>query len=83
MKSAGHGRFSIKRAWFQLAVEFDLPAAGIMAIYGASGEGKTSLLRAMAGLDCHPNSAFVLKGVELQNGKKFIPAEQRRVAMVF
>ena len=83
MNSLGHCHFQIRRGSFQLSIEFELPAAGIMAIYGASGLGKTSLLRAMAGLDFHPGSVFRLNGVELQNQQLFKPAEQRSVALVF
>ncbi len=83
MNNLGHCHFQIRRGSFQLEIEFELPAAGIMAIYGASGLGKTSLLRAMAGLDFHPGSVFTLNGDELQNQQVFKPAEQRSVALVF
>lgn len=83
MKFLNHCHFHIKRGSFKLDIEFDLPDSSIMAVYGASGSGKTSLLRAMAGLDFHPNSVFNLNGVELQNNEVFIPAEQRQVALVF
>lgn len=83
MNSLGHCDFQIRRGSFNLEIKFELPAIGIMAIYGASGLGKTSLLRAMAGLDFHPGSVFKLNAVELQNHHTFKPAEQRSVALVF
>jgi len=83
VKSLGHCHFYIKRGSFELEIKFDLPVSGIMSIYGASGSGKTSLLRAMAGLDFYPGSEFSLNAVNLQKNELFIPAEQRRVALVF
>jgi molybdate transport system ATP-binding protein len=39
------------RKSFNLAVDLNIPAQGVTAIYGASGSGKTSLLRCIAGLE--------------------------------
>ncbi|TDR23392.1 molybdenum ABC transporter ATP-binding protein [Marinicella litoralis] len=83
MNIAGHCHFKIKREDFELELAFDIPVAGIMAIYGESGCGKTSILRAMVGLDHHSGSCFTLNGVALQKGGVFIPAEQRKVGLVF
>jgi molybdate transport system ATP-binding protein len=83
MKKLGYCQFRIRRDSYQLDIEFDLPATGIMAIYGVSGCGKTSILRAMAGLDHHAESEFSLNGIELQNHEVFVAASQRQVALVF
>ncbi|MDE2503602.1 MAG: ATP-binding cassette domain-containing protein, partial [Burkholderiales bacterium] len=41
----------LDRAGFALDVDLALPARGISAVFGASGCGKTTLLRALAGLE--------------------------------
>ncbi|NDE73209.1 MAG: heme ABC exporter ATP-binding protein CcmA [Betaproteobacteria bacterium] len=40
----------LPRADFELSVDLSLPAQGITALFGASGSGKTSLLRIICGL---------------------------------
>lgn len=83
MNIAGQCQFKIKRKLFELDIKFVLPQTAVIGIYGESGCGKTSLLRAMAGLDLHQGSNFTLNGVVLQNDDLFIPAEQRKVGLVF
>ena len=47
----GQCRFELKRQQFRLDVEFNIPVRGITGIFGASGGGKTMLLRCIAGLE--------------------------------
>ena len=49
--TTSHIRLALPRAEFSLDVDLTLPGAGITALFGASGSGKTSLLRAVAGLE--------------------------------
>ncbi|MCX2862046.1 molybdenum ABC transporter ATP-binding protein [Paucibacter sp. PLA-PC-4] len=51
MSPAHQIRLRLPRAAFELAVDIELPARGITALFGASGCGKTSLLRSVAGLE--------------------------------
>ena len=44
-------RLTLPRAQFDLAVDLVLPPHGITVLFGASGSGKTSLLRCVAGLE--------------------------------
>ncbi|MEK9804375.1 MAG: molybdenum ABC transporter ATP-binding protein, partial [Curvibacter sp.] len=44
-------RLRLPRADFELQVDLRLPARGITVLYGASGSGKTSVLRCVAGLE--------------------------------
>ena len=39
------------RGAFKMHFEFELPTSGVTVLFGSSGAGKTSLLRAIAGLD--------------------------------
>ncbi|SHN20640.1 iron(III) transport system ATP-binding protein [Cyclobacterium lianum] len=55
----------------------------ILALVGASGSGKTTLLRLISGLE-HPDSgAIVLAGKELVAKNRSVPANKRKVGMVF
>lgn len=61
------------------AVSFTLPAGGIGCLLGASGSGKTSLLRVIAGLE--PASSGRLLGDAQDFSRE--PAEQRNIGLVF
>lgn len=58
--SDGNNRIKVTftRPAFELDVDLELPAHGITVLFGASGSGKTSLLRCVAGLD-RPRNALV------------------------
>ncbi len=77
------GRFRFERQNFILDVHLDIPGRGVTAIFGPSGSGKTSLLRAIAGLDrCH--GGYMRIGDTLwQDGRTFVPPENRRLGFVF
>ncbi len=47
--------YTLRRENFTLDVDFELPLRGIAGVFGASGAGKTSLLRCIAGLE-HPTT---------------------------
>jgi molybdate transport system ATP-binding protein len=67
---------------FTLDVSLDLPAQGITALFGHSGSGKTSVLRAIAGLtpfDGH----LTVGGEEWQGGGKVLPVHRRPLGYVF
>ncbi len=67
---------------FDLDIAFAVPAAGITAIWGASGAGKSALLRAIAGLS--PLEGHVRIGQTVwQNEKTFMPVHKRRIGFIF
>lgn len=78
-------RFRVERDDFALDVELDLPASGITALFGHSGSGKTTCLRAMAGLERAPTGRFVLAGEVWQDESAglFLPTHQRSLGYVF
>jgi len=63
-------RFKITRQDFTLDVNLNIPGSGITAIYGDSGCGKTTLLRAIAGLEHAPN-AYLKVGQKVWQDKNF------------
>jgi len=74
---------SLSRAGFDLQMACDIPLNGITALVGRSASGKSSLLRAIAGLDpCAGTIRF--RGHDWQQGRKqLVAARKRRIGFVF
>ncbi|UAJ11761.1 ATP-binding cassette domain-containing protein [Glacieibacterium megasporae] len=66
---------------FTLDVAFTVPSSGVTALLGASGSGKTSVLRALAGLDRRQGTLSV-DGEVWQSATAFVPAHRRRIGYV-
>ena len=76
-------RALLRRAEFTLEVDAALPLAGVTALFGRSGCGKTTLLRVIAGLE-RVAGAEVRFGTALwQGGAHFVPLHRRRIGLVF
>ncbi len=85
LETLNHIRFTLPLAAFELKVDLKLPVRGITAVFGASGSGKTSLLRCVAGLQ-RPRDALVqIAGQTWQNDQLplFLPTWQRPLGYVF
>ncbi len=67
---------------FDLDIAFTVPARGITAIWGASGAGKSALLRAIAGLSRLEGHVRIGQTV-WQDGTTFMPVHKRRIGFVF
>jgi molybdate transport system ATP-binding protein len=77
-------RFRLDRGDFRLDVDLDLPGRGVTALFGASGSGKTSLLRLIAGLDRAPGFLEVNGEVWQDDGKAmFLSTHRRPLGYVF
>ena len=73
------------RGEFSLDLQFSVPESGVVALFGASGCGKSTTANLIAGL-MTPDSGFIQLGNEVlldtaQNINQ--PAEQRRIGYVF
>jgi iron(III) transport system ATP-binding protein len=64
-------------------VSFKLERGHIGCILGPSGCGKTTLLRCIAGFERVRGGEIRTAGVMLSTPKRHVPAEQRRIGMVF
>jgi iron(III) transport system ATP-binding protein len=64
-------------------VSLGLRAGDIGVLIGPSGCGKTTLLRAVAGLERASAGSIVMGGETVSDGQHHMPAEQRRIGMVF
>jgi iron(III) transport system ATP-binding protein len=62
---------------------FSVPAGTIGAILGPSGAGKSTILRAIAGLVAPDRGRIALDGVTVFGPGQSVPAEQRKVGMLF
>lgn len=77
--------FSQRLGAHHLTVNETLPAAGITAIFGVSGAGKTSLINAISGLTKPQQGRIVLNGRALSDVERriFLPPNKRRIGYVF
>jgi molybdate transport system ATP-binding protein len=75
----------LPRADFELAVDLSLPGTGITVLFGASGSGKTSVLRCVAGLERAPSARVVVAGEIWQDdvARVCLPTHQRSLGYVF
>ncbi|WP_081466313.1 ABC transporter ATP-binding protein [Ramlibacter tataouinensis] len=64
-------------------VSFGLRVGGIGVLIGPSGCGKTTLLRAIAGLERASGGAIRISGQVVGSASLHVPAELRRIGMVF
>jgi iron(III) transport system ATP-binding protein len=64
-------------------VSLGLPAGEIGVLIGPSGCGKTTLLRAVAGLERAQSGSIQLERETVSSSTVHVPAERRRVGMVF
>ncbi|WP_440878512.1 molybdenum ABC transporter ATP-binding protein [Vibrio natriegens] len=70
---------------FQLKAELDLPSRGVTVLFGHSGCGKTTCLRAIAGLVRVEQGEVRVNSEQWQSwdGKVFLPTFERRIGYVF
>ncbi len=68
---------------FTLDASFVVPARGVTAIFGASGSGKTTVARCLAGLHCLPGSFCAIDGEIWQDETTFRKTHQRPIGYVF
>jgi len=64
-------------------VSFKLERGHIGCVLGPSGCGKTTLLRCIAGFERVTAGEIIAAGVSLSTRERHVPAEQRRIGMVF
>ena len=68
---------------FRLDVDFEVPASGVIALFGRSGCGKTSVLRAIAGLVQADEATIEFNGETWHDETTFLPPYTRPIAYVF
>ena len=80
-------RLSVVKRWkgFKLRAQLDAPTPGVLALFGRSGCGKTTLINIISGLLQPDEGRVELDGVVLTDTRERIrvPAERRRIGYVF
>lgn len=71
-----------RRGPLALDVEFEAAAGAVTALVGASGAGKSTILRALAGLERLEGRVSV-GGEPWQDARRFVPPHRRATGMVF
>jgi iron(III) transport system ATP-binding protein len=64
-------------------VDLEVPSGAICALLGPSGCGKTTMLRLVGGFERPDAGRIEIAGREVAGPRTFVPAERRRVGMVF
>lgn len=75
----------LQRPGFTLDIAVQLPPRGVTVLFGASGSGKTSCLRVLAGLEPQATGCIRIAGEVWQDSAQgiFRPTHQRAVGYVF
>jgi molybdate transport system ATP-binding protein len=68
---------------FDLDLAFTAPPHGVTALFGRSGSGKTSVLRAVAGLIRAPQGLVRINDEVWQDERHFVPTHRRPLGYVF
>jgi molybdate transport system ATP-binding protein len=63
--------------------EFELPISGVTVLFGRSGSGKSSLLRAISGLDKRTYGNLMVENEVWQQGHKRLAPQSRHIGFVF
>ncbi|MDR3473056.1 MAG: molybdenum ABC transporter ATP-binding protein [Devosia sp.] len=74
--------FRGRRGDFVLDAAFEAPPGRVTALFGPSGAGKTSILRAIAGLERFAGDC-TLDGQVWQDGSRFLQPHRRAIGYVF
>lgn len=65
------------------SLSLEVEQGQIVCLLGASGCGKTTLLKAIAGLLPLSGGEMFLNGMIMDNGQHWVPPEQRNIGMIF
>lgn len=80
-------RLSVVKRWkgFKLRAQLDAPTPGVVALFGRSGCGKTTLINIISGLLQPDEGRVELDGVILTDTRErvWVPVERRRIGYVF
>ena len=65
------------------SLSLDVEQGQIVCLLGASGCGKTTLLKAIAGLLPLSSGQMLLNGITIDDGQHWLPPEARNIGMIF
>ena len=73
----------VARGSFSLDADVDLELEGVAALVGASGAGKSTVLRLIAGFEPEADACVEVDGERWQGGGRALPPHRRAVGTVF
>lgn len=75
----------VRRGTFQLEVDLTVPPGEVLGVIGPNASGKTTLLRALAGLTALTSGSITLNGEVLDDVEHdtFVPPERRHIGYLF
>ena len=73
----------LSKSDFKLEASFSVPGRGVTAVFGPSGCCKTTLLRAIAGLEPEVTGSLSVNTEQWLGANARRPVEERRVGVVF
>ena len=78
-------KYLLRQGQFTLDVDLELPMHGISGVFGASGAGKTSLLRCIAGLERPSTGMLIVAGDVWQDdaSNSWRAVHERNIGYVF
>lgn len=83
MTNTMHLDISLKLDSYALKAKADVPLVGITALEGVSGSGKTSLLRAIAGLETGVKGQIRFGQTQWLSDTEYVSPQARRIGYVF
>lgn len=85
MSDSNQIRLKLPRAQFDVDIDLHLPGKGITVLFGASGSGKTSILRCVAGLELAATGVVRIGDAVWQDDARgiFVPTWRRPLGHVF
>ncbi|WP_221628070.1 molybdenum ABC transporter ATP-binding protein [Teredinibacter franksiae] len=75
--------YTLHKNYFESTINLSIPCRGTTAIFGASGSGKTTMLRSIAGLENTVRGTIQFREQVFQNEKTFLPVHKRPIGYVF
>ncbi|MFT6985957.1 MAG: molybdate transport system ATP-binding protein [Psychromonas sp.] len=76
-------KFDLLKTYPSFRFQGEIRLQGVCAVFGDSGAGKTSFVRALAGLDPQFSGFLDCQGKNWQSETVFIKTEKRKIGMVF
>ena len=83
MSIAGTCSIKMQRPAFFINAEFDIPARGVLGIFGHSGSGKTTLLRCIAGLEKNVSGHITFNGNTWLSDEQHVSSQARNTGYIF
>jgi len=73
----------LQREDFSVDASFEIPAKGVLGIFGHSGSGKTTLLRCVAGLEKQVKGSIEVNGQVWLDENVDLSSQQRNIGYIF